>query len=82
MRARVDPTRCQGYAICVELAPKHFVFDDWGFVQAVQVDADGDHLATVTKAVDRCPIKAIRWIDSPPTAAVVDPRSDEPVRPV
>jgi ferredoxin len=67
MRARVDPARCQGYAICVELAPKHFVTDDWGFVQAVQIEAEGEHLESVTKAVAQCPINAIRWIDSPPT---------------
>ncbi len=67
MRARIDPpTRCQGYGICVEVAPKHFTYDDWGFVQAVQIDADGEHHAAVQHALEQCPIHAIRWIDSPP----------------
>lgn len=81
MRARVDPSKCQGYGVCVELAPRHFVYDDWGFVQSVAVDADGEHAGAVQRAVEQCPIKAIRWIDGPATAAAVDPRSGEPVRP-
>jgi ferredoxin len=81
MRARVDPTKCQGYGICVELAPHHFVADDWGIVQAVQVDADGEHRDAVTRAVQQCPIKAIRWIDAPPTAATTDPASGKPLHP-
>lgn len=76
MKARVDPTKCQGYGICVELAPRHFVFDDWGFVQAVQIDADGEHAQSVTRAIDQCPIRAIRWIESPPTGAATPPAGD------
>ncbi|APE13998.1 ferredoxin [Mycolicibacterium pallens] len=82
MRARIDPTRCQGYGICVEVAPKHFTYDDWGFVQAVQIDADGEHHAAVQHALEQCPIHAIRWIDSPPTAQAKDPSTGNPVRPV
>lgn len=81
MRARIDPTRCQGYGVCVEIAPKHFTYDDWGFVQAVQIDAEGEHHAAVEHALKQCPIRAIRWIDSPPTAQATDPRTGDPVRP-
>ncbi|WP_428977318.1 ferredoxin, partial [Rhodococcus pyridinivorans] len=56
--------------MCVELAPRHFEFDDWGFVQAVQVDADGEHAQSVSRAIEQCPIRAIRWIEAPPTGAV------------
>jgi ferredoxin len=76
MKARVDPTKCQGYGICVELAPRHFVFDDWGFVQAIQVDANGEHAQSVSRAIDQCPIRAIRWIEAPPTGAVTPPVGD------
>lgn len=64
MRARVDPTRCQGYGVCVELAPKHFVYDDWGFVQSVRIEVvDDEQRTAVNRAIDQCPIKAIRWLD-------------------
>jgi ferredoxin len=64
----------------VELAPRHFVFDDWGMVQSVQVDAEGGHRGSVSKAIEQCPINAIRWIDSPPTASATDPESGKPLR--
>jgi ferredoxin len=61
LRVRVDPTRCQGYGICVELAGVQFDYDDWGFAQALDRDISAHELPAVTKAVNQCPIRAIRW---------------------
>jgi ferredoxin len=65
MRVRVNPIKCQGYGICAELAPDHFVRDDWGLVQARKAEVDPAD-PSVGKAVEQCPIKAIRWIDDNP----------------
>lgn len=76
MRARVDPTRCQGYGICVEVAPDHFETDDWGFVQARPVEVDADSTEVMHRAVAQCPIRAIRWVDGPSTGSSSGPPSD------
>jgi ferredoxin len=67
MRLRVDPVTCQGYAICTEVAARHFTLDDWGFAQALVVDVDEGDVPAVTEAVRECPVRAIRWIDGPAT---------------
>lgn len=62
MKVRVDPTKCQGYGVCIELAPHNFVRDDWGLVQAAKDDIESDDLPAVVSAVSQCPISAIRWL--------------------
>ena len=61
MRVRVDPARCQGYAICAELVPGRFTLDDWGFAQAVAADVPAAETDVVEEAVRECPVNAIRW---------------------
>ncbi|ANS31950.1 hypothetical protein R1CP_36720 (plasmid) [Rhodococcus opacus] len=65
MRVRVDPIKCQGYGICLELSPRHFVRDDWGLAQSSDADAEPSD-PDLARAVEQCPIKAIRWIGDPP----------------
>jgi ferredoxin len=67
VRARVDPTKCQGYAICAELAPGRFTLDDWGYAQAVAADVPDAEADAVEEAVRECPVKAIRWTTPPIT---------------
>jgi ferredoxin len=62
MRVRVDPVKCQGYAVCGEVAPRHFSFDDWGFAQARPVDIDAESIGAVEEAIQVCPVGAIRRI--------------------
>jgi ferredoxin len=69
MRLRVDPTRCQGYAVCTEVAARHFTLDDWGFAQALVVDVAEADVEAVGEAVADCPVRAIRWIPGPGEAA-------------
>jgi ferredoxin len=77
VRVRVDPVKCQGYLVCTDLAARHFSIDDWGFAQAVQIDVDDADVDRVTEAIDECPVRAIRWIDGPPTGGAT-PRPAPP----
>jgi ferredoxin len=75
MRLRVDPAKCQGYAVCTEVAARHFTLDDWGFAQALVVDVENEDVEAVTEAIEECPVRAIRWIAGPPAASPADTRS-------
>lgn len=78
MKVRVNPTKCQGYGVCIELAPDNFVRDDWGLVQAAQGDIDPDDLPAVFGAVTQCPISAIRWLgDQNGTSGVEQSQSEQ-----
>ncbi|MET0763513.1 MAG: ferredoxin [Blastococcus sp.] len=77
MRLRVDPVKCQGYAICTEVAARHFTLDDWGYAQALVIDVAEADVPAVTEAIDECPVRAIRWIEGPATGAAV-PRPAPP----
>ncbi|MHA6794457.1 ferredoxin [Pseudonocardia bannensis] len=61
----MDPVKCQGYAICTEVAARHFSLDDWGFAQALVVDVAEADVEAVTEAITDCPVRAIRWIPGP-----------------
>ncbi|MGE0216399.1 ferredoxin [Mycolicibacterium sp.] len=63
MRLRVDPTKCRGYAICLELAPEQFSADDWGLVQAYGTPVSTSDVAAGQRAIDACPYQAIQWVD-------------------
>jgi ferredoxin len=70
MRFRVDPTLCEGYGTCADLAPAVFVLDEWGYAQAVAREVvDEDERAGTAEAMRQCPVFAIREIDSDGTSA-------------
>lgn len=62
MRARIDPTRCRGFGLCVELRPREFDADDFGLSQAVGEEIAPSEEAAVQRAMDKCPYEAIRWV--------------------
>jgi ferredoxin len=62
MRVRVDPVKCQGYAVCGEVAPRYFSFDDWGFAQAKAVAIEAESTGAIEEAIQVCPAGAIRRI--------------------
>ena len=66
LRVRIDPSRCQGYGVCVEYAAAQFAYDDWGFAQSVDAEVPPESIAAVAKAIRQCPISAIRWTEEPP----------------
>jgi ferredoxin len=59
---RVDPTKCRGHGICVEVAADHFSPDDWGYVQSAGEEVAAPDAARVQRAVERCPYGAIHWV--------------------
>lgn len=60
-KARVDalPTMCVGHRMCVEIAPTVFRIDEWGCVEVIQPDVEGELVDQARQAVYRCPAKAL-----------------------
>lgn len=60
MKVEVDPSLCQGYGICAQLAPEVFELDDDGYAS---VDVDEDvieaHEVGVRESVQACPVRAV-----------------------
>ncbi|SFK98426.1 ferredoxin [Geodermatophilus ruber] len=62
-RVRVDPTKCQGYGTCAEVAESLFVLDDWGYAQSVPRDLQGaTEKQAAEAAIEVCPVKAVRLL--------------------
>jgi ferredoxin len=57
MKITVDRAKCEGYAKCVEVAPKVFKLDD-KFISVV-IDPKGDTDQRILLAAKVCPTKAI-----------------------
>jgi ferredoxin len=57
MKVTVDRAKCEGYAKCVEVAPKVFKLDD-KFISVV-IDPKGDTDQRILLAAKVCPTKAI-----------------------
>lgn len=57
MKISVDRTKCEGYAKCVQAAPKVFKLDAKMIAQVI--DAKGDSDEKVLLAAKICPTKAI-----------------------
>jgi ferredoxin len=57
MKVTVDRTKCEGFAKCVEAAPKVFKLDEQ-FISVV-ADARGDTDQKILLAAKICPTKAI-----------------------
>lgn len=60
MRLTLDPTRCQGYGLCHEAAPKLLDLDEWGYAALPGTEIDPADLASAREAVTRCPNAALR----------------------
>jgi ferredoxin len=63
VRLHVDPTRCDGVAICRHLAPELIGLDRWGYpllaAGSASAELDGDELAVARRAVTACPHRAL-----------------------
>lgn len=62
VRIEIDPDRCVGSRICVAIAPKVFVLDEYG--QAKVSDVEGDTLESIRAAAEGCPLSAITVEDT------------------
>jgi ferredoxin len=60
-RLRVDPTKCQGYGTCAEVAQTLFVLDEWGYAQSIARDLRGSAEESAAEAaIEACPVRAVR----------------------
>jgi len=65
-RLRVDPIRCDGHGLCAELFPERVQRDDWGYPIVSPTPIDDSLLPLARKAVDACPVLALRLERVPP----------------
>ena len=59
-RLRVDWIKCDGYGLCGDLAPNLIDLDEWRYPILRPVAADRGFLSDAQRAVDCCPMKALR----------------------
>ena len=59
-RLRVDPIRCDGHGLCAELFPERVRADDWGYPMLDPTPIGADLLPLARRAVDACPVLALR----------------------
>jgi len=70
MRLEIDRIACDAYGTCAELLPEGIDLDEWGY----PIIAPGNvplHLVDLAKrAVDSCPVLALRLVKAPTAAAL------------
>jgi ferredoxin len=59
-RLRVDWILCDGYGLCGDLAPDLIDLDEWRYPILRPVPVDGELAHAAQRAVDCCPMKALR----------------------
>jgi ferredoxin len=59
MKIEVDFDKCESNAVCMQVAPAYFEVRDDDFLYVLKEEVEGDDLAVVQEAVDRCPKQAI-----------------------
>jgi ferredoxin len=62
---RVDWIRCDGYGLCGDLLPELIGLDDWRYPIVAPDGVPRDLLDMAQRAVDCCPMKALRLDSSP-----------------
>jgi ferredoxin len=66
---RVNWIRCDGYGLCGDLLPELIDLDDWRYPIIRSGGVPREHLDTAQRAVDCCPMLALRLESTPaPTA--------------
>lgn len=60
MRLEVDWIRCDGYGLCGDLVPDLIGLDDWRYPIVDPEPIDRKRLDEIQRAVDCCPMKALR----------------------
>ena len=59
-RLKVDWILCDGYGLCGDLLPDLIDLDDWRYPILRHEPVGGDRLHDAQRAVDCCPMKALR----------------------
>ncbi len=65
VRLRVDRIRCDGAGLCAELLPEAIALDDWGYPIVGPDVLDPALLGHARRAVDACPVLALRLEAAP-----------------
>jgi ferredoxin len=60
MKLMLDPTRCQGYGLCQEVAAALIDLDEFGYAAVRSQDVQPADLPAARDAVARCPNAALR----------------------
>jgi len=60
VRLAIDWILCDGYGLCGDLAPDLIALDDWRYPILDPGPVDRDRLHEAQRAVDCCPMKALR----------------------
>lgn len=71
----VDPVKCIGCGLCVQLVPNVFAMQDDGKSKVVK--ADGDEQQSIQGAVDACPVTAISWKEYEESGETPEAASEE-----
>jgi len=80
-RLAIDRIRCDGYGMCAEMFPEGIELDDWGYpILRPGVIPDG-LLPHARRAVDVCPVLALRLVNAPVVNAPNRPPSTSVGRP-
>jgi ferredoxin len=59
-RLRVNPIACTGHGLCAELFPERVWLDEWGYPVIEDGELSGELLKHARRAVDACPVLALR----------------------
>lgn len=59
---RIDRIRCDGYGMCAEMLPEVIELDDWGYPIIRSGAIPDDLLALARRAVDVCPVLALKLV--------------------
>jgi ferredoxin len=75
---RLDRIRCGGFGMCAELLPEAIELDDWGY-PVIREGALPNHLLELAqRAVDVCPVLALRLVATDSMRSVVRTRALAP----
>ncbi|MEA2623318.1 MAG: ferredoxin [Chloroflexota bacterium] len=69
----VDRIACDGSGLCAELLPELIELDDWGYPMLTGGPVPDDLMTLARRAVDRCPVLALRLVARQPAARASRP---------
>ena len=69
MKLRVNQIACKGHGLCAELLPELLELDEWGYPIVRSPDVPGALVAHARRAVEACPVLALRLRATAPLQA-------------
>lgn len=78
-RLAIDRIRCDGYGMCAEMFPEGIELDDWGYPILRPGVIPNGLLPHARRAVDVCPVLALRLVNAPARPPSTSVRRPQPV---